>query len=114
MPGRFNTAWRTLLRSSISGLTISKEMPSSLADAIATAGGLWHYIRLLTSNWGVDIADTRVPAQLWYGDLDDICPATDLPDLSANHPFVRLDMIRGEGHYSLPIRHVRRILEYFM
>jgi pimeloyl-ACP methyl ester carboxylesterase len=61
--------------------------------------------------WGFAIEDVRVPVRLWHG-IDDRAFAVRLAKEIANRfPNCKSRFIQSEGHYSLPIRHMREILE---
>jgi pimeloyl-ACP methyl ester carboxylesterase len=60
--------------------------------------------------WGFAIEDVRVPVRLWHG-IEDRAFAVRLAEEIANRfPNCKARFIQGEGHYSLPIRHMREIL----
>jgi len=61
--------------------------------------------------WGFAIEDVRVPVRLWHG-IEDRAFAVRLAEEIANRfPNCKARFIQDEGHYSLPIRHMREILE---
>lgn len=61
--------------------------------------------------WGFAIEDVQVPVRLWHG-MEDRAFAVRLAEEIANRfPNCKSRFIRNEGHYSLPIRHMRDILE---
>ena len=61
--------------------------------------------------WGFAIADVRQPVRLWHG-IEDRAFAVRLAEEIANRfPNCKARFIPNEGHYSLPIRHMRDILE---
>ena len=61
--------------------------------------------------WGLAIEDVRVPVRLWHG-IEDRAFAVRLAEEMANRfPDCKPRFIQKEGHYSLPIRHMRKILE---
>jgi pimeloyl-ACP methyl ester carboxylesterase len=61
--------------------------------------------------WGFAIEDVRLPVRLWHG-IEDRAFAVRLAQQIANRfPNCKARFIRNEGHYSLPIRHMREILE---
>jgi pimeloyl-ACP methyl ester carboxylesterase len=61
--------------------------------------------------WGLTIEDVRVPVRLWHG-IEDRAFAVRLAEEMANRfPNCKARFIENEGHYSLPIRHMRKILE---
>ena len=61
--------------------------------------------------WGFTIEDVQVPVRLWHG-MEDRAFAVRLAEEMANRfPNCKTRFIQNEGHYSLPIRHMREILE---
>ena len=61
--------------------------------------------------WGFTIEDVRVPVRLWHG-MEDRAFAFRLAEKIANRfPDCKSRFIQHEGHYSLPIRYMREILE---
>src|SRR6476469_9720498 len=67
--------------------------------------------RIYAEPWGFALEDVRVPVRLWHG-IEDRAFAVRLAEAIANRfPNSKARFIQGEGHYSLPIRHMREILE---
>jgi pimeloyl-ACP methyl ester carboxylesterase len=67
--------------------------------------------RIYAEPWGFAIEDVRVPVRLWHG-IEDRAFAVRLAEAIANRfPNCKARFIQDEGHYSLPIRHMREILE---
>ena len=67
--------------------------------------------RIYAEPWGLAIEDIRVPVRLWHG-IEDRAFAIRLAEEMANRfPDCKSRFIQKEGHYSLPIRHMREILE---
>ena len=61
--------------------------------------------------WGFAVEDVRVPVRLWHG-IEDRAFAVRLAQEIANRfPHCESRFIKHEGHYSLPIRYMREILE---
>jgi len=64
--------------------------------------------------WGFALEDVRVPVRLWHG-IEDRAFAVRLAKEIANRfPNCKSRFIQNEGHYSLPIRHMHKILEDLM
>ena len=64
--------------------------------------------------WGFALEDVRVPVRLWHG-IEDRAFAVRLAKAIANRfPNCKSRFIQNEGHYSLPIRHMHKILEDLM
>jgi pimeloyl-ACP methyl ester carboxylesterase len=67
--------------------------------------------RIYAEPWGFAIEDVCVPVRLWHG-IEDRAFAVRLAEEMANRfPNCKARFIQNEGHYSLPIRHMREILE---
>ena len=67
--------------------------------------------RIYAEPWGFAIEDVRVPVRLWHG-TEDRAFAVGLAEEIANRfPNCKSRFVQDEGHYSLPIRHMREILE---
>jgi pimeloyl-ACP methyl ester carboxylesterase len=61
--------------------------------------------------WGFPIENVQVPVRLWHG-MEDRAFAVRLAEQIANRfPNCKARFVQEEGHYSLPIRHMREILE---
>jgi pimeloyl-ACP methyl ester carboxylesterase len=76
--------------------------------------GLYRDLKLLTSDWVFDAERIAIPVQFWYGDRDNVCPPSEIISLVASSGLFSLTVIFDEGHYSLPIRRRRMLLEYFV
>ena len=67
--------------------------------------------RIYAEPWGFAPEDVRVPVRLWHG-IEDRAFAVRLAEAIANRfPNCKARFIQDEGHYSLPIRHMREILQ---
>jgi len=73
-------------------------------------GGATTELALLASPWGFDPEKIRVPVQFWHGRQDATVPCAHSEFLAARVPGSLLQILPGEGHFSLPIRHVVTIL----
>ena len=60
--------------------------------------------------WGFPIVEVRVPVRLWHGKEDCTFHWQLAESLGKDLPNCRLHLVEGEGHYSLPIRHIHQIL----
>jgi pimeloyl-ACP methyl ester carboxylesterase len=61
--------------------------------------------------WGFTIEDVRVPVRLWHGKQDRAFSVHLVEELAKRLPDCKAHFIEDAGHYSLPIRHMREILE---
>ena len=67
--------------------------------------------RIYAEPWGFAIEDVRVPVRLWHG-IEDRAFAVHLAEeIAKRFPNCNARFIQNEGHYSLPIRYMRKILE---
>jgi pimeloyl-ACP methyl ester carboxylesterase len=76
-----------------------------------SAEGVMTDARIYAQPWGFAVEDVRVPVRLWHG-KEDRAFAVRLAEEVANRlPNCKARFIENEGHYSLPIRHMREILQ---
>jgi pimeloyl-ACP methyl ester carboxylesterase len=76
-----------------------------------SAEGVMIDAQIYAQPWGFTIEDVYVPVRLWHG-IEDRAFAVRLAEEIANRfPNCKARFIQGEGHYSLPIRHMHEILE---
>ena len=76
-----------------------------------SAQGVMIDAQIYAQPWGFAIEDVRVPVRLWHG-IEDRAFAVRLAKEIANRfPNCEARFIQNEGHYSLPIRHMGKILE---
>jgi pimeloyl-ACP methyl ester carboxylesterase len=61
--------------------------------------------------WGFAIEDVGVPVRLWHGTEDRAFAVRLAEEIASRFPNCKAQFVREEGHYSLPIRHIREILE---
>ena len=79
-----------------------------------SAEGVMIDAQIYAQPWGFGVQDVRVPVRLWHG-IEDRAFAVRLAEEIANRfPDCKARFIPNEGHYSLPIRHMREILEDLM
>ena len=61
--------------------------------------------------WGFDPGEIRVPVSIWHG-RDDRSFGWKLAErLAARIPGCRFHVVENEGHFSLPIRHTRAVIQ---
>jgi pimeloyl-ACP methyl ester carboxylesterase len=76
-----------------------------------SAEGVMIDAQIYAQPWGFAIEDVRVPVRLWHG-IEDRAFAVRLAEEIANRfPNCKARFVPNEGHYSLPIRHMRDIVE---
>jgi pimeloyl-ACP methyl ester carboxylesterase len=61
--------------------------------------------------WGFPLEEVRVPVRLWHGNQDRAFSVRLAQQIAARLPNCKAHYIEGAGHYSLPIRHTREILQ---
>jgi len=71
-------------------------------------------LRLFRRPWGFDAGDIRQPVQLWHGTHDCVVPLSHSRYLHDRLPHSRLEVVRGAGHFSLPLGHMQAILAALM
>ena len=61
--------------------------------------------------WGFKLEDVDLPVRLWHGKEDRAFSFRIAQEVATRLPNCRARYIDHAGHYSLPIRHMREILE---
>jgi len=79
--------------------------------ATRVADGLMVDAEIYAQPWGFPLEVIRVPVRLWHGKKDRSFHWQLAHSLGARLPLCAQHLVEGEGHYSLPIRHMRAILE---
>lgn len=75
------------------------------------ADGVFEDAQLYAQPWGFAVEEIRVPVRFWHGREDRSFAWPLAEALSARIPGAQLEIVENEGHYSLPFRQARRILE---
>ena len=57
------------------------------------------------------LAVPRIPIHLYHGLADTIVPPRSSELLAELWPWAKLSLIPGEGHFSLPVLHLKKILD---
>jgi pimeloyl-ACP methyl ester carboxylesterase len=52
--------------------------------------------------------------RIWHGTQDRVVPLSHSEYLAAHLPRAQLAIVADEGHFSLPLRHLREILQSFI
>jgi pimeloyl-ACP methyl ester carboxylesterase len=76
----------------------------------ASADGLMVDAEIYAQPWGFPLEEVRVPVRLWHGKKDRSFHWQLARSLGARLPRCVEHLVEGEGHYSLPIRHMAEIL----
>ncbi|PYL61078.1 MAG: hypothetical protein DMF24_08405 [Verrucomicrobia bacterium] len=61
--------------------------------------------------WGLAIEDVRIPVRLWHGKEDRAFSVHLAEEVAKRLPNCKARFVDNAGHYSLPIRHMREILQ---
>jgi len=67
--------------------------------------------RIYGQPWGFDLSEVTVPVAIWHGAMDSIVPARALDRWSSLNN-VAINRMPEEGHYSIALRHSRRVIAY--
>lgn len=76
----------------------------------ASADGLMIDAEIYANPWGFAPENIRVPVRLWHGKRDRSFHWSLAQSLADRLPLCHRHLVENEGHYSLPIRHMREIL----
>ncbi|HEY2711715.1 MAG TPA: alpha/beta hydrolase [Chthoniobacterales bacterium] len=76
----------------------------------ASADGLMVDAEIYAQPWGFPLEEIHVPVRLWHGKKDRSFHWSLADSLGKRLPKCTPRMVEGEGHYSLPIRHMHEIL----
>src|SRR5438034_8869644 len=76
-----------------------------------SAKGVIADAQIYAEPWGFALEDVRVPVRLWHGKEDRAFSIHLAEELAKRLPDCKTRFVDGAGHYSLPIRHLREILE---
>lgn len=76
----------------------------------ASVKGLTTDAEIFAAPWGFRLEDVDVPVRLWHGTKDRAFSIQLAQEVAARLPNCTARYVEDEGHYSLPIRHVREIL----
>lgn len=76
----------------------------------ASAKGVMADAEIYARPWGFRLEDVDVPVRLWHGKQDRAFSVSLAEEVAQRLPNCQARFIDNEGHYSLPIRHVREIL----
>ncbi len=76
-----------------------------------SAEGVMSDAQIYAQPWGFGIEEVRVPVRLWHGKEDRAFAVRLAQDIANRLPNCSARFIENEGHYSLPIRHMREILQ---
>jgi pimeloyl-ACP methyl ester carboxylesterase len=75
-----------------------------------SAEGVFADAEIYAQSWGFSLRNIRVPVRLWHGKKDRSFSAAVAEATAKQIPNAKLRVIEDAGHYSTPIRHMRKIL----
>jgi pimeloyl-ACP methyl ester carboxylesterase len=91
---------------------LGEETVAAMQYAIARSVDGWVDDDLaFTRHWGFELADIGVPVSVWQGDADLMVPFAHGQWLSAAVPGARVHLEAGEGHLSITIGAIERMLD---
>jgi pimeloyl-ACP methyl ester carboxylesterase len=64
--------------------------------------------------WTLPFSSITLPVHMWHGDHDNVVPFRHSEYLAAQLGNAHMNCVPGEGHFSLPLRHMRRLLTDFL
>lgn len=73
-------------------------------------GGVQHDAALYTRPWGFQLQDIPVEVHLWHGENDNNVPGSVGHYVAGAIPNCQATFFEDEGHFSLPVKHMREIL----
>ena len=76
-----------------------------------SAEGVMADAQIYAQPWGFAIEDVRVPVWLWHGKEDRAFSVHLAEEVANRLPNCKAHFVDDAGHYSLPIRHMREILQ---
>ncbi len=76
-----------------------------------SAEGVMADAQLYAQPWGFSLSELRVPVRLWHGDSDRSFSLGTAREMAKKIPNCKFRMIERAGHYSVPIRNIRAILQ---
>ncbi len=76
----------------------------------ASVKGLTTDAEIFAAPWGFRLEDVDVPVRLWHGTKDRAFSTGVAEYVASRLPDCQARYVEDEGHYSLPIRHMREIL----
>ena len=78
------------------------------------AKGAMQDLIIFQKHWEVPFGDINTPVWLWHGDRDKVVPIQHSESLARLLGNSRYICVPGEGHFSLPLLHMQRLLSDFM
>jgi pimeloyl-ACP methyl ester carboxylesterase len=90
---------------------VHRRIAASFTEAFSSgAEGPAQELGLFARHWDIDPARVRVAVQLWHGEADRTVPVAMGRRLAQRLPDCDARFLAGEGHFSLVVRYLDRIL----
>jgi pimeloyl-ACP methyl ester carboxylesterase len=87
---------------------------ASLREAFAQGGrGPAYELTRISTPWGFRVEEIRIPVKFWHGEQDRTVPVGMSREIHQRISGSELEIFPEEGHFSLPIRRMERILGDF-
>ncbi|MFL6590102.1 MAG: alpha/beta fold hydrolase [Chthoniobacterales bacterium] len=77
----------------------------------SSALGVMTDAEIYATPWGFRLEEMKVPVALWHGTKDRTFAPNLAQDVARRLPSCEFHLVEGAGHYSLPIRNIREILQ---
>lgn len=98
-------------RATLARAEVQAQIAASFREGLrAGAAGAARDLELYAAPWDIALDRIEAPVDLWHGEADDIIPAGLARRLAARLPTATPRYLPSEGHYSLPLSHLRAIL----
>jgi len=90
---------------------VSRVLLASIQESVREGSrGILYELSLYTREWDFRPEEIVLTVDLWHGGADPVVPVAHARALAQQLPRVRPVILPGEGHFSLPINHMERIL----
>lgn len=73
--------------------------------------GVLHDMKIYSRSWGFSLNTIRCPVTFWHGHQDDVVSIKYSLEMRNKIPHSKLQLIEGEGHYSLPMNFRDQIIQ---
>jgi len=91
--------------------TIRQKLADSMQEAFRQGGyGPTEELALLANPWPFDVAEIKLPVEIWHGRLDATVPFRHCEVLAVRLAAARCREFLLDGHFSMPIKHAADIL----
>jgi pimeloyl-ACP methyl ester carboxylesterase len=98
-------------RATLAQKAVQTQIAASFREGLrGGAGGAARDLELYASPWAIALKRIEAPVDLWHGEADAIIPAWLARELAGHLPTVTTRFLPGEGHYSVPLKHLETIM----